>query len=364
MNRPAAALAAALAAVAAGPAGEVDHRALAERIVAQMELDPGERVLFLAGRDESRALVEALQSQVAQARGSALLRVSGAEGAAPLPEFDVVVALPGVASTEADYRTAHAALGGRRRAVHFHWRGKEPSPSAWPAPGHPLPPSGVVDATYQRAVLQTDCRALGEVIRRFATALRTDPVHVTTPAGTDLRFEVRDRPVNVQDGDASAARAERARIRVDRDVELPCGVLRVAPVEETVRGAIAFPPGRWSDRPVEGLKLRFERGRVVEVQAGGEGREAVERELAKGGAASRAFREFALGFNPALAVPADAPWIPYYGYGAGVVRLSLGDNTELGGSVSGGYVRWNFFTDATVHVGRETWVEAGTLKAR
>ena len=49
------------------------------------------------------------------------------------------------------------------------------------------------------------------------------------------------------------------------------------------------------------------------------------------------------------------------GYGAGVVRLSLGDNSELGGRVTGGYVRWNFFTDATVRVGDVVWVQDGTL---
>ena len=56
-----------------------------------------------------------------------------------------------------------------------------------------------------------------------------------------------------------------------------------------------------------------------------------------------------------IAVPGINPWIPYYGYGAGVVRLSLGDNSELGGNVGGGYVRWNFFTDTTVTIDGEVW---------
>jgi len=110
--------------------------------------------------------------------------------------------------------------------------------------------------------------------------------------------------------------------------------------------------------------MRFDKGRVAEIWLPSGGREAVDAELERGGVAARSFREFALGFNPALAVPTNAPWIPYYGYGAGVVRLSLGDNTELGGVVSGGYVRWNFFTDATVRVGEEVWVDAGVLEAR
>ena len=84
----------------------------------------------------------------------------------------------------------------------------------------------------------------------------------------------------------------------------------------------------------------------------------------RAGAAGRRFREFALGFNPMLAVPDRRPWIPYYGYGAGVVRLSLGDNTELGGTISGGYVRWNFFTDVTVAAGDTVWVRDGKLVIR
>ena len=72
--------------------------------------------------------------------------------------------------------------------------------------------------------------------------------------------------------------------------------------------------------------------------------------LRSSGSAGRAFREFALGLNPLLAVPERGPWIPYYGYGTNVVRLSLGDNTELGGAVGGGYVRWNFFTDVKVAI--------------
>ena len=70
-----------------------------------------------------------------------------------------------------------------------------------------------------------------------------------------------------------------------------------------------------------------------------------------------------MGFNPLLAIPQIGPqWIPYYGYGAGVIRLSLGDNSELGGKVGGGYVRWNFFVDATLQVGDEIWIQDGRLK--
>ena len=217
-----------------------------------------------------------------------------------------------------------------------------------------------MDAVYQRALLQTDYQALADVERRFAEALRSGEVHITSAAGTDLRFRAGDRPANLQDGDASAARAAQGKVLVDHEIELPAGVVRVAPLEDSVDGVIAFPPSQWDGRPVEGLKLRFAKGRVVDIAAVS-GRDAVEAEMRRGGDAGRMFREIGVGFNPLLAVPEREPWIPYYGYGAGVVRLSLGDNTELGGAVTGGYVRWNFFTDLTVTVGGTTWVRNGKM---
>jgi leucyl aminopeptidase (aminopeptidase T) len=216
-------------------------------------------------------------------------------------------------------------------------------------------------ALYETVLRDTDYRALGAIQAEFERAARAGPIRVTTPSGTDLTFQVGDRPVTKQDGDASAARARTARNLIDREIELPAGAIRVAPIEETVNGQIAFPPGVWAGERVEGLVMRFSAGRVTGWTAS-TGSAAVERELAQGGEGVRSFREFALGFNPLLALPASGErWIPYYGYGAGVVRLSLGDNTELGGRVGGGYVRWNFFTDATVSVGGNTWVTAGTL---
>ena len=108
------------------------------------------------------------------------------------------------------------------------------------------------------------------------------------------------------------------------------------------------------------MRLPFVKGKVTEVNAT-MNKDSVVAELNAGGDAAYSFREFALGFNPLLKVPADHKWIPYYGYGAGVVRLSLGDNSELGGNVKGNYVRWNFFTNATVKVNGEAWVLEGVM---
>ena len=373
--------------------GEVlDFEALSASILARMDLQPGERVL-LVGEGGSRwdAIVPLLRAGVRAAGGvdlgavdvrGAMLAVGGpvagadspsdrpAEFAAslgtaperwaePLATVDVAVKLPGAAADptlDGDvYRALQDVLrGGRGRTVHFHWAG------ATSLEMEELAVDDRVDRLYQTAVQDTDYAALADALATFEAALRSGVVRVTTPAGTDISFEVGDRPVTRQDGDASAARAQRARNLIDREVELPAGAARVLPVLETVAGRIAFPPAQWGGERAEGVVLRFEGGRVVEVEADA-GRDGVLREMEEAGEAGRTFRELGVGFNPLLAIPEGEGWIPYYGYGDAVVRLSLGDNTELGGSVGGGYVRWNFFADATVTVGDEVWVEGGRL---
>jgi hypothetical protein len=376
--------------LAAQPRLTIDYPAMAKRLIAQLGLKPGEKVLSLAQAGIMANLLPHLRYEVMLAGGIDLGVVEILPE--PVPEaFDEAVLTKGARESRAHYKAmfrdvdaaimmpgatpahpAYAALQDwlkddlaerrGRRTIHFHW---VENGSAYAIAGQPLPVRSAIDALYQRALLQTDYRALADVERRFAAALKTAPVRITSAAGTDLRFRAGDRPVNLQDGDASQARAAQGTVLIDKEIELPAGAIRVAPIEDTVDGVIAFPPSQWDGRPVEGLKLRFSKGRVVEVTAAS-GKDAVEAEMRKAGDAGRAFREFALGFNPLLGVPTRAPWIPYYGYGAGVVRLSLGDNSELGGTVVStgpgpAYVRWNFFTDLTVTVGTTVWVRDGKL---
>jgi len=373
------------AAVAAQPRLTLDHAAIARRLVQQLALKPGERVLSIAhpgvfedlvpwiryevmkGGGIDLGVVGVLREPVPEAFDAAVLAKGAREARsyykAMFRDVDAAIMMPGATTSHPAYLAMQDWLKDDltehrgRRTIHFHWI---ENGSAYPIAGQPLPPRPQMDAWYQRALLQTDYQALGASERRFAAALRGGELHITSAAGTDLRFRAGDRPPNLQDGDASAARAAQGKVLVDHEIELPAGVVRVAPLEDSVEGVIAFPPSQWDGRPVEGLKLRFVKGRVVEITATS-GREAVEAEMRRAGDAGRMFREIGVGFNPLLAVPDREPWIPYYGYGAGVVRLSLGDNTELGGAVTGGYVRWNFFTDLTVTVGGTTWVRNGKM---
>lgn len=357
--------------------GALDWDAIADRLVAQIDPQPGERVLLVALPGRFDALVPILRMKLG-ATGAVDLGAIATQSPQPaswktefttdlrgrsqrelvaaLANVDVAVMMPGASPADPVYAAMQQVLwGGSGRTVHFHWSG-----TYWPSM-ETRPEDDEADALLQRALLDTDYEALAAIQQQFAEALRRAPVHVTTPAGTDIHFEVRDRPVTRQDGDASAARASTARNLIDREIELPAGAIRVAPIEATVNGTIVFPPSLWNGTIVADLRLVFENGKVVSMDAAS-GLELAEAVMERAGDSARSFREFVLGFNPLLSVAGGAePWIPYYGYGAGIVRLSLGDNRELGGEVTGGFVRWNLFLDATVKVGEQIWVTAGRL---
>ena len=357
-----------------------DWPAVAGRLVDQLAPEPGERILLVARPGLFDELIPHLRYALMEAGAVDLGVIDVVEEPVPdrwdaevlerasaasrdayramLGDVDGAIMLPGARPDHPVYAALQDLLRqGRGRTVHFHW---VENGSAFTVPGQPLPSRSSIDAAYQRALLDTDYEGLARHQDRFVEAMRGRLVRVTTPVGTDIEFRIGDRRVNRQDGDASRARTERGVVLIDREIELPAGAIRVAPLEETVQGTVVFPVSQWDGRAVEGLRLTFQSGRVIDVTAE-RGLEAAETELAAAPEAARAFREFALGFNPLLAVPERQPWIPYYGYGAGVVRLSLGDNSELGGNVTGGYVRWNFFTDATVTVDGEVWVRDGRL---
>ena len=271
-----------------------------------------------------------------------------------LMQVDLGIMMPGAIPTDLEYASMQDVLRKNKgRTIHFHWSG------AYDLSGEVIEIDNIKSEYYQKVLLETDYISLGKIQRSFEAAIKKNWVFITTPSGTNIKFKIGNRPVNKQDGNASSKREPPLNL-IDREIELPSGAIRVAPIEDTVEGSIAFPNSIWNGKKVEELMLTFIAGKVVKIEST-IGKDAVKRELDSAGEAGYSFREFALGFNPLLSIPEENPWIPYYGYGAGVVRLSLGDNSELGGNVKGGYVRWNFFTDATVMVGDSTWVKAGKL---
>ena len=349
----------AAAAVTANAQPAIPYPALARRIVTALAVEPGERVLLRYDPATLGKLEPEVKAQL-EAKGAKVESLK--YGAAPdfaerLARTDIYIYLPAGdgADTPADQRALLARWldEGRGRQIHFHWNG-----GTRDVDGLPVPHTPAYDPVYVSA-LDIDYAALSRRQDEAIARLRSGEVRVTSPDGTDLRFRVGDRPFNKQDGDASKARMASARVRVDREVELPAGVVRVAPIESSANGVLAVPKARFGETVVTGARLEIVNGVVVKASAR-TGEEALQAFLKSAPGASK-FREFGLGFNPKLVVPAGSTALPYYGYGDAVVRLSLGDNQEVGGEVRGGGVRWLFFPKTTVSVGDTTLVKDGKL---
>jgi beta-lactamase class A len=328
--------------------GALDYDRMAEHICEALKPARGERVLFGGDPAYFQELAEALRKR---------LKEAGAVEARDLSAADIYLWLPlakrEISAEERSGLEAWLERGGARREIHFHWAEGSVEPDGL-AGTH----SSALDRVYQTA-LDIDYAALSAAQDRAIKLLRSGVVRVRTPAGTDISFRVGNRSFNKQDGNASARRARSARVRVDREIELPAGVLRVAPIEESVNGRLVIPSARFPKGVVRNLKLDIHEGSITGVSAG-ENMEAADEAFSAGGDAARSFREFALGFNPKLQT-ATGSTLPYYGYGAGIVRMSLGDNAELGGQVRGDFVRWFFFPDATVEINDQPLVSRGKL---
>jgi hypothetical protein len=348
----------------------VDYTATAQRLVKALKLQKGEKVIVRFDPDYMQGLTKPIEDEVRAAGGvvAATLpyaakskepAISGCGDFVQLLDAAAVYFwMPfreesrEVTSCETRALTKWLDAGGAHREIHFHWNGGSVLADGLPTV-HPLE----YDRLYADA-LDIDYAALNLRQNRMIDTLQKGTVRVRTPAGTDISFRVGDRPFNLQDGDASAERMKTAKVRVDREIEFPAGVLRVAPLEETANGIIVVPEARFGSDVARNVRLTIEQGRVTRVEAHS-GREAVLATLREGGDAAMRFREFGIGFNPKLIPARRSKVLPYFAYGSGMVRMSLGDNEELGGAVrgGGGYRRWFFFPDATIQV---TNADSGT----
>jgi hypothetical protein len=341
-------------------AQKLPYEAMAKRAVAAISPASGERVLLRVDPGTMPGFEPVLRSAF-EGAGARVQTVRGRDVAdfeKRLADTDVYVWMPGGSAITSPEQSAALRRwvdqGGPRRELHFHWAEGTLTLEQMPAPQTPE-----MDRVYAEA-LEIDYAALDRAQDAAIALLQSGAIRVTTPAGTRVSFRTGPRPFNKQNGDGSRRRVARARMRIDRHIELPAGIIRVAPLETSVTGVVVLPSMRvGAGAPASNVRLQFAAGKVVKVDAGDRTGE-VERALQSQPALAH-FRELGIGMNPKLALAPGATVVPYYAYGAGMVRLSLGDNEELGGAVRGQGVMWNFFKDATVTIGPRVLVKNGTL---
>lgn len=238
------------------------------------------------------------------------------------------------------------------RSVHFHWLMCETDPIRFRK----------LSEMYE-AALYIDYDALTSHQERLIQVLRTSTVELTTAAGTDLHFRLNQAHFHRGNGDASKAfingyaRPGSAR---DREVELPAGAIRTVDVSE-VEGRLVCPSATFGGRYIGTLGYEFRDNRISGVTAEYHN-DFVQALWALETGDNDRFGEFNLGVSPALTqLPEYPDVIPYYGYGAGMVRVSLGDNQESGGTYRSSYHQWQFLSNATVIADGQVLVDQGRL---
>jgi hypothetical protein len=91
------------------------------------------------------------------------------------------------------------------------------------------------------------------------------------------------------------------------------------------------------------------------------GQDAVDSSWARATGDKDRVAELVLGMNPKLPHTGPGGRLPYYGYGAGMLRIALGDNWESGGANRSSLEAWFYLSDTTVTAGNVTLVKDGRL---
>ncbi len=145
-------------------------------------------------------------------------------------------------------------------------------------------------------------------------------VRITATDGTNLTFRIKGRPVLVDDGIISNEDLARG----DVGVNIPAGEVFIAPLETSANGKILFEqvaiPGFGK---LEGLELKFRRGKVVSYEAV-RGRDNFTKFLKANTGEKDRIGEFGIGTNPGAAYTGGSIIIDEKIFGT--VHIAIGNN--------------------------------------
>lgn len=170
------------------------------------------------------------------------------------------------------------------------------------------------------AVDYGEVRKIGSNI---ATRLdRKKLIHITDPNGTDLRFSIENRRVGVEVGTLGDCFSTGR----ECEVEIPAGEVYVAPLETSAYGTLVV--DELKDFDVEGLKMEFEKGRIVSFQSE-KGKASFRKLLDNAQGDKDRIAEFGIGINHGM----KPIGLRIYDEKAlGTAHIAIGNNTHLGGT--------------------------------
>ncbi len=182
-------------------------------------------------------------------------------------------------------------------------------------------------------------------------------VKVTSDEGTNIQFQVKKRKWIIDDGVISQEDMEAG----DIGLNLPCGEVFVAPLEESAEGTILFdvPTNYWGHK-ITGLKLWFKNGRIVKYEAE-TGKKEFADALATATGDKDKIAEFAIGLNPKARFINDVLVDEKV---LGTIHLAIGNNKgpSYGGKNSSS-IHWDLImTHPTVEIDGKALMKNGKLE--
>lgn len=174
------------------------------------------------------------------------------------------------------------------------------------------------------------CNVDWDEMRRQMTKMKDlfdsgDEVRITGP-GTDLRFRLGGRPGIVSAGERN----------------MPSGEVFYAPIEDSAEGTITYEyPAIYGGREVDGVRLRFEQGRVVHAEAS-RGNEYLQ-EVLNTDEGAQVIGEFGIGLNYGIQdFTRDILFDEKIG---GTIHLALGSAYPACGGHNRSAVHWDMIKD-------------------
>jgi leucyl aminopeptidase (aminopeptidase T) len=193
-----------------------------------------------------------------------------------------------------------------------------------------------------------DMRTRGLKLRNLLE--QTKKVHIIATNGTNLTFDLEDRPINLYDGIVDEKDVENGAIFAG----LPGGVVQLAPSETSANGTfISNVPEPTTGVLLSFIKWDFKDGKIVTFE-GGKNINVVKEMWEKGTGDKNRIGTFTLGINPKAKTG-----FTYNPIVLGTVSIGIGDNTKSGGKNESNWGFKSTLTQPTVEFDGKTIIKQG-----
>jgi len=205
----------------------------------------------------------------------------------------------------------------------------------------------ITEEMMSRGAMLADYREVSKLTKKVAHLLDiASDVEITAPAGTELKFSIRERE----------AHADTGIFHKPGDWEnLPAGEAYIAPVEGTAEGLVVV-DGSMVDTKVDRIEIVVEKGLAKKIS--GKQAERIVKILKEAGPKAWNLAEFGVGTNPQAHLIGNVLEDEKV---LGTCHIALGDNSTFGGRVKAGSHVDGIFKRPTVKLDGKILMKDGRL---